>query len=157
MLGFTLYFDGDLDGAHDAASAGLKLSDPDPYLYYLEAVTLLKSNGRQHAQILSDLAAAEKNIPACALCYVASGKTREQQNNLPGALSDFQAAVKLAPGMPEGWYHLASAYDRIGRKADAAQARERFQKTKANDDEREKEMIRGFFLQSLGAQGPGPR
>jgi tetratricopeptide (TPR) repeat protein len=151
LLGFTLYFDGKFAEARDVASAGLKLPDPDPYLYYLEAVTLFKQHGPEHAQILRDLAAAEKSIPDCALCYVASGKVHEEQNELPDALSDLQKSVQLAPDLSEGWYHLAQVESRLGNAAEAARARERFQGMKVGADEHEKEMMRGVLLQSLGA------
>jgi tetratricopeptide (TPR) repeat protein len=118
LLGFTLYFDGKLADAREVAGEGLKLPGPDPHLYYLEAVTLIKQHGQEHAQILADLAAAEKSIPDCALCYVASGKVHEEQNELPVALSDLQKAIRLAPDLSEGWYHLASVYDRLGDTTD---------------------------------------
>jgi len=152
LLGFTLYFNGSFDEARNVAGDGLKLPDPDPYLYYLEAVTILKQHGREYEQILGDLAAAEKSIPACALCYVASGKVREQQNDVRGARSDFQKAVRLAPNLSEGWYHLASVCDRLGDAAEAARAREHVRTIQVNEDEREKEMMRGAILQSLGGQ-----
>jgi Flp pilus assembly protein TadD len=114
----------------------------------LEAVTLIKQHGQEHAQILADLAAAEKSIPDCALCYVASGKVHEEQNELPVALSDLQKAIRLAPDLSEGWYHLASVYDRLGDTTEAAKAREHFQAMKVNADEREKDMMRGVVLHS---------
>lgn len=153
LLGFTLYFDGDLDASRRVALEGLALPAPDPYLYYLDAVVLLKQHGGEYTRILSDLGAVEKSMPECALCYVASGKAREEQNDLTGALSDFQTAVRLAPGLSEGWYHLASVSDRLGNKAQATEARHHFQQMKASEDEREKEMMRDVFLQSLGAEG----
>jgi tetratricopeptide (TPR) repeat protein len=149
LLGFTLYFDGDLDEARRMALNGLELPDPNPYLYYLDATVLLKQHGGEYTRILSDLAAAEKAMPNCALCYVASGKGREQQDDLTGAFSDFQTAVRLEPGLSEGWYHLASVSDRMGKKSEAAQARQHFEQMKANEDEREKDMMREVFLQSL--------
>jgi tetratricopeptide (TPR) repeat protein len=153
LLGFTLYFDGNLDAARGVAQSGLALPDPNPYIYYLDAAILLKQHGGQYAQILRDLSAAEKSAPACALCYVASGKAREEQNDLTGAFTDFQTAVRLAPDFSEGWYHLASVADRLGKKAEASQARQHFQQIKASEDEREKEMLRDVFLQSLGGEG----
>ncbi|HXJ92522.1 MAG TPA: tetratricopeptide repeat protein [Terriglobia bacterium] len=155
LLGFTLYFDGNLDAARRVASDGLALPDPNPYLYYLDAAALLKQHGGEYARILSDLGAAEKALPACALCYVASGKAREEQNDLAGALSDFQTAVRLAPGLSEGWYHLATVADRMGKREQATEARQHFQQMKASEDEREKEMMRDVLLQNLGAEGPG--
>jgi tetratricopeptide (TPR) repeat protein len=152
LLGFTLYFDGNFTEAREVARAGLKLPDPDPYLYYLEAATLLKQHGREQAQILDDLSVAERRIPNCALCYVASSKVHEEQNELQLALADLEKAVRLAPDLSEGWYHLAAVYSRLGEAAEAAKAREHFQAMKANADEREKQMMQGVLLESLGAQ-----
>ena len=152
LLGFTLYFDGNLTEAREVARAGLKLRDPDPYLYYLEAVTLLKQHGGEQAQILDDLGVAERRIPNCALCYVASSKVHEEQNEWQLALADLEKAVRLAPDLSEGWYHLATVYSHLGEPAEAAKAREHFQALKANADEREKQMMQGVLLESLGAQ-----
>jgi tetratricopeptide (TPR) repeat protein len=152
LLGFTLYFDGKFGEAREVASAGLKLPDPDPYLYYLEAATLLKQHGREQAQILDDLTVAEKRIPDCALCYVASGKVHEEHNELQAAVGDLEKAVRLAPDLSEGWYHLAAVYTRLGEAAEAVKAREHFQAMKANADEREKQIMQGVLLESLGAQ-----
>ena len=154
LLGFALYFDGDFAGAREVARAGLKLPEPDPYLYYLEAATLFKQHGDEQAQILNDLNVAERKIPDCALCYVASGKVHEQQNELQLALADLEKAVGLAPDLSEGWYHLAAVYARLGKAEEAGKAREHFAAMKANADEREKQMMRGVLLKSLGAQSP---
>jgi len=157
LLGYILYFDGNLAEAREVVHQGLQFPVPDPYLYYLEAAALLKQHGQEKAQILRDLAAAEKGIPNCALCYVTSGKVHAELNDLRSALTDLQQAVKLAPDLSEGWYHLASVYDRLGHPAEAAKARERFQALKANADEREKQMMRAAVLGSLDAQSPrGP-
>jgi tetratricopeptide (TPR) repeat protein len=150
LLGFELYIDGKFDEVRQVAGDGLKLPDPDPYLYYLEAATMIKQHGRERAQILSDLAVAKKSIPDCALCYVASGKVHEEQNELQDALADLQQAVRIAPDLSEGWFHLAAVDGRLGNAAEAAKAREHFQALKANADEREKEMMRGAVIQSLG-------
>ncbi len=156
LLGFALYFDGDFTGAREVAGAGLKLPEPDPYLYYLEAATLLKQHGAGQAQILNDLNVAERKIPDCALCYVASGKVHEHQNELQLALADLDKAVRLAPDLSEGWYHLAVVYARMGKTEEAGKAREHFEAMKANADEREKQIMRGVLLKSLGAQGAAP-
>jgi Flp pilus assembly protein TadD len=152
LLGFALYIDGDLAGAGQATSEGLKLPNPNPYLYYLEAAILLKQHTGEYARILGDLSVAEAHIPDCSLCYVASGKAREEEGDLARALSDFETAVQLGPGLSEGWYHLASACDRLGKKAEAARAREHFHQMKQKEDESEKAVMRGVVLQSFGAE-----
>ena len=156
LLGFALYFDGNFAEAREVARAGLRLPNPEPYLYYLEAATLLKQHGAEQAQILDDLNMAERRIPNCALCYVASGKVHEQQNELQPALADLEKAVRLAPDLSEGWYHLASVYARLGKPEEAAKARARFQTIKTNADEREKQLMRSVLLESLGAQSHAP-
>ena len=152
LLGFALYLDGNMAGAKRVTSEGLKLPNPNPYLYYLEAAVLLKQHTGEYARILDDLSVAEGDIPACSLCYLASGKAREEEGDLPRALSDFEKAVQLGPGLSEGWYHLASAYDRLGKKDEAARAREHFHQMKQKEDESEKEVMRGVVLQSFGAE-----
>ncbi len=47
---------------------------------------------------------------------------------LSDAVGELEAAVKLAPDIPEPHFHLASAYARLGRKSDAAKQREIFAK-----------------------------
>jgi len=68
-------------------------------------------------------------------------QARQEEGDLARAVSDFEMAVKLGPGLSEGWCHLASAYDRLGRKAEATRAREGFHQIKQNEDEGEKEMM----------------
>ena len=47
---------------------------------------------------------------------------------------------------------MASAYDRLGKKAEAARAPEHFHQMKQEENESEKEMMRGVVLQSFGAE-----
>jgi Flp pilus assembly protein TadD len=42
------------------------------------------------------------------------------EENPAGAATELEAAVKLAPASAEARFSLASAYSRLGRKADAA-------------------------------------
>lgn len=151
LLGFTLYFDGKFEEARRVSQEGIRRPEASPYLYYLDAVASVKQHDTNRARVLTDLAAAERRLPSCAPCYVASGKVREEQNDQPGALLDFQTAVRLAPGLSEGWYHLAAVYDRTGKKDEAAEARRHFQQMKLSEDEREKELMQGVLMQSLGA------
>ena len=44
------------------------------------------------------------------------------------AVQELEAGLKLAPDSPEMHFALASAYARVGRKADAARARAEFQR-----------------------------
>jgi hypothetical protein len=66
-------------------------------------------------------------------------------------------AVQLGPGLSEGWYHLASVYDRLGKKVEAARAREHFHQMKQKEDEGEKEIMRTVVLQSFDADSSNPQ
>ena len=71
-------------------------------------------------------------------------------------MADLEKAVRLAPDLSEGWYHLAVVYARLGKTEEAGEAREHFEAMKANADEREKQMMRGVLLQELGRTGRAP-
>jgi tetratricopeptide (TPR) repeat protein len=55
---------------------------------------------------------------------------------VPQAVRELEAAVKLAPGSPEAHFHLSSAYNRAGRKSEAARHREIFSKLEAERGKR---------------------
>ena len=156
LLGFTLYMDGNLDDARKVTAAGLHLPAPNPYLYYLDAAILERQHSRESAHIFQDLAAAEKGIDECALCYVVSGKVREAQGDLSAAASDFETAVRMTPDLSEAWYHLASAYDRLGRTSDAARARERHNQLRAGKEDRDRQMLQNVILKGIGEQESNP-
>ena len=77
----------------------------------------------------------------------------EAQGNFPAATADLEQAVRFAPDYADAWYRLASLYARVGRKADAAQARIRFERLKADKEDRETNMLRKGFLQTLSGEG----
>jgi tetratricopeptide (TPR) repeat protein len=150
LLGFALYLDGKLDQAQKTTAAGLGLPGPNPYLYYLDAAILAKQHSRDYARIFQDLAAAEKGIAVCPLCYVVSGKAHEGQGDWSAAASDFETALRITPDLSEAWYHLASAYDRFGRTSEAARARERLNQLRAGKEDRERQMLQNVILESIG-------
>jgi tetratricopeptide (TPR) repeat protein len=52
--------------------------------------------------------------------HIALGRVLLAEENPAGAATELEAAVKLAPASAEARFSLASAYSRLGRKADAA-------------------------------------
>ena len=62
----------------------------------------------------------ELSLPQAARDSYAAGKKKMYMDkNLPGALEDFQAAVKTAPGYYEAFYQMALAHLSLGNNGDA--------------------------------------
>jgi len=157
-MAFALYEKGKLEDAERVAAEGLASPAPDSYLYYLHAVILLKRGSPDNERILRELAIAESTIPSCSLCYLAESKAHRALGDIKAAIADLECAVRLSPDLAEAWYHLAPLYDRVGRRVDAASAREQFQKRRADKEDRESEMIRNMFIHAFSStQSSDPR
>ena len=154
LMAFALYEEGKLEDAERVAAEGLAPPQPDAYLYYLDAVILLKRGSPDDGRILRELAIAENTIPSCSLCYLAESKAHLALGDLKAAIADLESAVRLGPDLAEAWYRLAPLYDQVGRHVDAASAREQFQKLKADKENRESEMIRNIFMRALSTTEP---
>lgn len=148
---FVLSSEGKLEQAEKIARQGLNAPDASPYLYYLDASVLVKLQSGQYQRIFEDLSIARRKIPACSLCYLTESKAYQAQGNLDAAVADLETATRLDPSLPEAWYRLAALYRRTGRAADASRAQDRFEALKADKEEREVQMLRENFLQSLDA------
>lgn len=87
---------------------------------------------------------------AAGLPYAAEAAKREPENfiarnihgrllldlgQVPAAIQELEAAVKLRPRSSEARLHLASAYTRAGRKTDAARERQNFSKLEREQSE----------------------
>lgn len=151
LIAFVSYMDGKLEEAARAASQGLGMSHPPAYLYYLDAAILLKRQSHDYQRILNELAIAERSIPACSLCYLTASKAHQALGNVGAAIADLETAARLAPEFPEAWFRLAPLYERVGQRTRAVRAREQFQKLKAGKENREAEMLRNAFIQTLGS------
>ena len=156
LMAFALYMDGKFDQAENVAGEGLATPGSPAYLYYLHAVILLKRRSSDQEQVLRELAIAERGVPSCSLCYIAQSKAHEALGNLQAAIADLETAIRLAPSYPEAWYRLAPLYERVGRLADATKARGQFQKFKADKENRESEMLRNVFMQTLSGTEAAP-
>ena len=144
---------GKLEDAEKLAAQGLARHRPTAYLYYLHAAILVKLESKDYGRILKELALAGREIPDCGLCSLTASKVHEAQGNFPAATADLEQAVRFAPDYADAWYRLASLYARVGRKADAAQARIRFERLKADKEDRETAMFRKVLLQTLSGEG----
>lgn len=149
LMTFVLSMQGKLAEAERLASVALHSPHPSPYLYYLDASILVKLQSRQYSRIFQELRTAREGIPSCSLCYLTESKAHQAQGDFVAAISDLETAVRLDPDFPDAWYRLASLYRRVGRNADAMSAQNRFQELKADKEERETQMLRENFLNSL--------
>jgi tetratricopeptide (TPR) repeat protein len=154
LMAFALFMDGNLEDAEKVASRSLNSPHPSPYLYYLDASILVKLQSQQYDRIFQELQIAQRAIPSCSLCYLTESKAHQAQGNVEAAIADLEAAVRLEPDFPDAWYRLAVLYRSVGRSTDASRAENHFQELKADKEERETQMLRENFLQTLSASKP---
>jgi len=80
---------------------------------------------------------AEKSVeagPSDFSTHIALGRVMLEGDDVEGAARELELAVRLAPQVPEAHFSLASAYSRLGRKADAEREREEFQRLRKPAD-----------------------
>jgi tetratricopeptide (TPR) repeat protein len=153
MMAFALYMEGKIEEAERTAAQGLRDPSPFPYLFYLDAVCLIKLQSQDYDLMLNDLTIAARAIPRCSLCYLALSKVHQRKGDRRVATADLEKAVRLDPSFAEAWYRLAALYEQAGKAEAARQARGRFEKLKGDKANRETEMLRDVFLKSLGGEG----
>jgi Tfp pilus assembly protein PilF len=83
--------------------------------------------------------------------YFLRGKIRLDQNDLAGALDDFEHAVEVDPKYPLPYYKMAQIYMRQGRTREAEDARRKFS---VLGNLREEEIL---LRQTQNILLPGPR
>lgn len=155
MMAFALYMQGKVDEAVKISAQGLNDPNPFPYLYYMHAVSLLRVQSEDTDLMLSELHRAIQGIPECSLCYLAMSKVHQGKGERQIARVDLEIAVGIDPTFAEAWYRLAGLYDQAGESAAAEQARRRFEELKENKANRETEMLRSLFLETLDGE-PAP-
>jgi len=147
LMAFAHYMSGQYPEAERTAAAGLELPSPAPYLYYVHAAALLKTNSPAYARMLADLDDAQRGIPACTLCYVVRSKVHETAGDVPAAVADLNILVtRVAPDFDQGWYRLALLYRKLGQDAEAQAARARFESIRASQGDAEVEFARRSLL-----------
>jgi tetratricopeptide (TPR) repeat protein len=152
LLAFTLYHDGQLEEARKTVVTALSKPNPHPYVRYLHAAVLQKLQSTDYETILSELSLASRSIPGCALCYLGEAKVYRAQGKFELAIGALEKAVRLDPSFSEAWYHLSIVYGRAGRKDDASKASAEFSRLKSEKTNRETELLRTLFLQTMSQQ-----
>ena len=127
-------------GVHYAYGSFLLDSDPDKALVVLKqeleispshvpalvaiAGEYLKRDDAASARPYAEKAAF--TAPGDFAARTAYGRALLGANDLPGAIRELEAAVRLAPDSPHARFALAEAYLRAGRKEDAERERKEF-------------------------------
>ncbi|MFN7998077.1 MAG: tetratricopeptide repeat protein [Bryobacteraceae bacterium] len=145
---FSACSTGEYRACESAASAGLALPHPRPYLYYLRASARLRSDSHDYEDLLRDLDAAVSSVPGCGPCRLARSNVYEKQGKVSDAIADLQRAVAADPGFAQAWYKLASLERRAGHTDEASRALARYRELHDTGAEREREIFRH---QAVGA------
>jgi tetratricopeptide (TPR) repeat protein len=80
---------------------------------------------------------AEKSVetsPGDFATHITLGRVKLESDDAAGAAKELELAIRLAPDVPEAHFILASAYSRLGRKAEADREREEFRRLKKLSD-----------------------
>ena len=157
LTSFSLYMGGNLQETEKVTLRGLAGPNPDPFLYYLHAVSLLKLQSGNFDRMLDEMTRAIQGIPSCALCYFQRSKVHQKKGDLLAASSDLQRAVTLDHNYSDAWYRLAMVYDRLGKAQQATWAREQFSRLKTLKSDRETDLLQRSFMKSLGVASPASK
>jgi len=83
------------------------------------------------------------------------GRVLLELGQIPRAVTELEAGVKLAPSSPEMHFALARAYTRAGRKQDADRERELFKKLQEKNNEKDAAQV-GNSPSNSNAPKPNP-
>ncbi len=150
-LGFLCYVTGDLEKARAVIEEGLKNPKADFYLAHLDAMVLYRLSPQLRSKAFDAVNRAIQANGKFAPSYFLRGKIRLDQNDLAGALDDFEHAVELDPKYPLPYYKMAQIYTRQGRTREAEDARRKFSELGSL---REEEIL---LRQTQNVLLPGPR
>lgn len=110
--------------AVEVLKPNLEAGDEDVATLYLLGVAYLGTGDARRGELLLD--EAEKLEPGYGMgaIYLERGRWRLARGELPGAIEALERFCSLRHGTVEGRVLLAQAYERSGRAAEAARARE---------------------------------
>ena len=134
LLGAYMLEQGDPDGGMGELAKELDI-DPNhlPALITM-AMEYLKRSEPEKAKPLGERAV--KIAPGNFAARTAYGRALVESDQAVAGLKELEVAVKLAPDSPQVQFALAGAYAKLGRKAEAARAREEFTRLKKIVDAR---------------------
>ena len=150
LLASVLYMSGENDLCVRETASAIERPGAHPYLYYLHAASLIKTNSKSYAAMLQDLDVASRSIPGCAFCYFTESKVHQELGDDAAAIADLELLVsRVDPEFSQGWYRLANLYQHSGRADDASRALARFRAIRTAQTDRESEYLRKVLLDAL--------
>ncbi len=149
ITAFTLCMDEQYEACKNEAAAGLSSPNPDPYLYYLHAKALSKSDSTGSRPILGDLDIAIARMPACKVCILLRSRVLESNNDNRAAIADLQTLVQQDSKQAAAWYRLAVLYRKTGRSAEASDALHHYRTLQDNQETQEVESFRNQLMPAI--------
>jgi tetratricopeptide (TPR) repeat protein len=128
VLGALMLEMGDPDGGLRVLAKELDLNPEHLPALVTVAMEYLKRNEPVNAKPYAERAA--RMAPGNFAARTAYGRSLVELDQTAAGLRELEAALKLAPDSPQVHFALASAYSKLGRKADAARARAEFARLK---------------------------
>ncbi len=98
---------------------------PD-HLPSLISIAMEYLNRKDPEQALDYAQHAVRTAPLNFTAHAAYGRTLVELDRAKEGIPELETAAKLAPDSPQVFLALATAYQKVGRKEDAAKAREQF-------------------------------
>ena len=119
--------------ARDYYSRALRLA-PRSYdaLYGLGASEAFAG---EHARAIDHLRRALKEVPDSATAHLALGISLFETGEVSGAVTELEAAARLEPRLRQAHFHLARAYNALGRSREMQDAVARFQELAREEQE----------------------
>jgi tetratricopeptide (TPR) repeat protein len=150
-LGFLLYVTGKLEEAEQILEQRIKGGNADYYIYYLNALVLLRENSQANrTRALNSLAEALRRQPHFPPAFFERGRIEFEAGNFTQALLDFQKATELDPDYAEPYALMARAYFKLGQRENAEQAQRKYLSTHHEQEEKEqKRTLQDRLFKSL--------
>lgn len=139
----------------------LQPSNPLANYYYAMAYWKQRSKSPQpqvvsHVEELLNRAVALD--PKCSSAYLELGILRASQHDFKNAVEDYRKAIEADPQLSEAHYRLGVAYDRLGKKDDAAlqfKLHDEIEKQQSAAVERQRREIKQFLV-LVNGRSPAP-
>lgn len=148
-LAFLLYVSGRAAESRQVLAERLDGADVDYYLYYLNALVLVRLDPQRN-RALESLDETLRRNPKFAPAYFQRGKIRAEQGDAERALADLETSVRLDASYAPPYYLMGQIYFKLGKKEEAEQARERFnQLTHEQEEKEQKRQVENQLFQSL--------